>query len=952
MSNYHSLSDVSGLNFEHLKRLTHIGIRNAEHLAAIVETDGGCWRLSGQLGIDPDRLNNLCLPFTEAPDSGLFEQTRLHIPMGLVPNSEPIGTTNWIDWERWPQGVAYPESGHVIDAATMNGVYNQSDRGTCVSFAFTTSLQTLYPKDGYPEFSKQFHYFQCREKVKHSGPGTYGDIGHQVLAEYGCPPEELMPYNLSNDPADEGQYPPSKDIIDAALEYRTAPGFMIDNREHIVEVVKAMISGKFTSLARAMPIGVTIFNSSFSNRYTWETGEVSMPLTGEKPAGHHAFTVVGFRDNPDLPGGGELWVLNSWGERFASKCELGAGICRIPYAYIAAHCCWGSVLLRSGEVLDGYHHSSVSTADTNVDRLQRVALSEEVNIHIGDQLDNGAPVFWESNSLDNKNRLIVGSTGSGKSHLAQHLISEQIKQDPHTCNIIIDVHGHQRDYARMGKHLVDAGYSKDIARVDVGRVGLPMQFLKHDGNTPLDIFLSNRVSDVRCGNNSIGNVQAQTLYNLCLHGSIDNWSNTDLYSALDRLADTNLAAQLKPFQLLLRSDGVDVELLLDHRLVVFDLSAFRSDSRVMYVVLLGALLFEYQQQRSKSLQATRKSIHFVVDEGAVLTAAKPVLSRLLQEGRKFEFSSTFITQLDTDVPDYIEKNCATRIYMNGAAQQSKWCKGLELPVKRGEALCFMGNGRYLVSVPDFDGSIPLNQELQITQITPSSHALSAVLGLLGVAQVGRGKSDKIPVTSVEYVHPVLFPDHIRPLLEQAGQTIEHISTEWYSVWSFEAQQGIRFIFDPLLKIPLAALNPVSFYGGWQQLCANIDGLLALLDGSAGKERITQLSQAGLVFRDKKGKILIHHEIQRPPLIKLPRTGFANPESWGVAAIAYDNTDQLASIYEVWCSLWGRTLPHQYSSLSLPVLRVVGNNGSVCYPAWQKPMGHSFRRLLSNPISGW
>lgn len=47
--------------------------------------------------------------------------------------------------------------------------------------------------------------------------------------------------------------------------------------------------------------------------------------------------LVGYEDDPDVPGGGFFYLRNSWGERWGRDNVLGAGYGRIPYSYLAEH---------------------------------------------------------------------------------------------------------------------------------------------------------------------------------------------------------------------------------------------------------------------------------------------------------------------------------------------------------------------------------------------------------------------------------------------------------------------------------------------------------------------------------------------------------------------------------------------------------------------------------------
>jgi outer membrane biosynthesis protein TonB len=45
--------------------------------------------------------------------------------------------------------------------------------------------------------------------------------------------------------------------------------------------------------------------------------------------------IVGYQDDPSVPGGGYFMIRNSWGETWAKDSQLGAGYARLPYEFIS-----------------------------------------------------------------------------------------------------------------------------------------------------------------------------------------------------------------------------------------------------------------------------------------------------------------------------------------------------------------------------------------------------------------------------------------------------------------------------------------------------------------------------------------------------------------------------------------------------------------------------------------
>ena len=63
------------------------------------------------------------------------------------------------------------------------------------------------------------------------------------------------------------------------------------------------------------------------------TGDIRLPLPFDTTQGKHAMCIVGYEDDPSVPGGGYFLVRNSWGAGWASEHAL-PGYCRLPYRYM------------------------------------------------------------------------------------------------------------------------------------------------------------------------------------------------------------------------------------------------------------------------------------------------------------------------------------------------------------------------------------------------------------------------------------------------------------------------------------------------------------------------------------------------------------------------------------------------------------------------------------------
>ncbi len=212
----------------------------------------------------------------------------------------------------------------------MPPVKNQGGRGTCVAFG-TVALREFLLED-YAELSEQFLYWACKQLDGIPGPGTYLHTAVSALAEYGVCRASVWPYN-SYQTDDEGQGPPPNEAFS-------------DAREHILSAVRMVEPGLVTQYkhilagaggAPPMPISFAtlVFDSWYMSPETHRTGKITMPLPGERPVSGHAWCVVGYVDDPEVPGGGYFIVRNSWGPEWAADSPESAGHAVMPYAYVS-----------------------------------------------------------------------------------------------------------------------------------------------------------------------------------------------------------------------------------------------------------------------------------------------------------------------------------------------------------------------------------------------------------------------------------------------------------------------------------------------------------------------------------------------------------------------------------------------------------------------------------------
>jgi C1A family cysteine protease len=154
-----------------------------------------------------------------------------------------------------------------------------------------------------------------------------------LLQRDGCCLESAWPYNPTIVAGNEGQDPPPAGAQTQALLYKVTPYNQLSPT--LVQGIKNELIRQ-----RCVAFDIPVFNSWYQSSEVARTGEITMPIPGERRIGGHAMCIVGYQDlGPgDAPGGGRFLIRNSWGTTsWAYQSAYQAGYGTIPYAYIAAY---------------------------------------------------------------------------------------------------------------------------------------------------------------------------------------------------------------------------------------------------------------------------------------------------------------------------------------------------------------------------------------------------------------------------------------------------------------------------------------------------------------------------------------------------------------------------------------------------------------------------------------
>jgi len=211
----------------------------------------------------------------------------------------------------------------------MPPVRDQGQRGTCVAFGAVALREFLL--GSRDDLSEQFLYWACKELDSHPGPGTYIHTAMSAFAQYGVCQEALWPYN-SQQTDNEGQGPPPPEANENARRYRLESTRTVE--PNLVVHYKHILAGDNTVGGMPVTFGSLVFNSWYMSAETHRTGKITLPLPGETSVGGHAWCIVGYVDDEDVPGGGYFIVRNSWGTGWAADSPEAVGHALMPYEYV------------------------------------------------------------------------------------------------------------------------------------------------------------------------------------------------------------------------------------------------------------------------------------------------------------------------------------------------------------------------------------------------------------------------------------------------------------------------------------------------------------------------------------------------------------------------------------------------------------------------------------------
>jgi C1A family cysteine protease len=210
-------------------------------------------------------------------------------------------------------------------------IENQESIGSCTAHAGVGIVEYFERRafGKHIDASRLFLYKTTRNLLRWTGDtGAFLRSTMGALVLFGVPPEEYLPYVVADFDKEPSAFCYAfAQSFQAISYYRLDP--MGTTRESLLAQIKANLSAGIPAM-----FGFTVYNS-ISQAAT--TGKIPYPTAGDKIAGGHAISAVGYDDTMKIkntnPGAvetkGALLIRNSWGTGWG----LG-GYGWLPYDYV------------------------------------------------------------------------------------------------------------------------------------------------------------------------------------------------------------------------------------------------------------------------------------------------------------------------------------------------------------------------------------------------------------------------------------------------------------------------------------------------------------------------------------------------------------------------------------------------------------------------------------------
>lgn len=211
------------------------------------------------------------------------------------------------------------------------GVYNQGKRGTCSVFAVTGVLEFEFARSEgkTTPLSVEYLNWASNQITGKNEDGSYFSDAVKALNKYGICANDLFPYYIQNYSSKVG--PSAAAISDAGTRRNVSAVWIKDwdattgmSGGHIAEVKKQIMKDH--------PVAIGFRWPKNEEKYRKMVNGIMIVPPEEGVFDGHSIIMVGYKDDPSVPGGGYFIFKNSYGKDFG---EDGYG--KMPYEYLSRY---------------------------------------------------------------------------------------------------------------------------------------------------------------------------------------------------------------------------------------------------------------------------------------------------------------------------------------------------------------------------------------------------------------------------------------------------------------------------------------------------------------------------------------------------------------------------------------------------------------------------------------
>ncbi len=208
------------------------------------------------------------------------------------------------------------------------GIYDQGKRGTCSVFALIGLLEFEYANSTgvFTPLSVEFLNWASNQLTGETEDGSFFSDAITALYQYGICTNELFPYYIQNYTV---KVAPSSEALENARQRKGFSVIWIKEWDPETGMTDEQIKQVKEQILNEHPVAIGFQWPIKNDRYRKTVDGVMYFPPREGVFDGHSVIIIGFRDDPDLPGGGYFIFKNSHGEEYG---EEGYG--KMPYEYL------------------------------------------------------------------------------------------------------------------------------------------------------------------------------------------------------------------------------------------------------------------------------------------------------------------------------------------------------------------------------------------------------------------------------------------------------------------------------------------------------------------------------------------------------------------------------------------------------------------------------------------